>query len=133
MHNEELFFEMIKHQRKHIPENYRLYWKDMKRILKYIDSSIFNKDCTIWKGYITYNKNVYVNFYLHGRKIALNRVLYINFIDDLFENNYLTFKCNKKGCISLNCICIKNSKKYSKNIVTPKKSTKKNSITVTFF
>jgi len=133
MDNENLFIEMINNQRKDIKEDQKLYWKDMKRIIKYIDSSIFNQNCCIWKGYITYNKNYYVNFYLHGKKISLHRILYINFVDDLFENRYLTFKCNNIGCISLNCICVKNSKKYSKNIVTPKKSNKKNSITVTFF
>ena len=69
MNNEDLFNQMIKQQRKNIPEQYKLYYKDMKRIIKYIDSSIFDNNCCIWKGYITYNKNVYVNFYLHGRKI----------------------------------------------------------------
>jgi len=133
MDKEELFNYMVLHQRKDIPEEYRLYYKDFRRIIKYIDSSFFNDTCCIWKGYITNNKNVYVNFYLHGRKISLHRILYINFVDNLFENTYLTFKCNTIGCILLNHICIKKLKKYNNKTVTRKRSYKKHSIIVTFF
>ena len=133
MDKEELFNYMVLHQRKDIPEEYKLYYKDFRRIIKYIDSSFFNDTCCIWKGYITYNKNYYVNFYLYGKKLSLHRILYINFVDNLFENRYLTFKCNNIGCISLNHICIKNNKKYNNKHVTPKKGTKKKLITVTFF
>lgn len=131
--NNEILDQMIKRQRKNIPEEYKLYCKDMKRIIKYIDSSIFNDNCSIWNGYITYNKTYYVNFYLHNKKTSLHRILFINFTDNLFDNTYLTFKCKNKGCISLNCICIKNTKKYSIKYVTPKKSNKKKLITVSFF
>ena len=131
--NNEIFNQMIKQQRKNIPEQYKLYYKDMKRILKYIDSSIFDNNCCIWKGYIPYNKNYYVNFYLHNKKTSLHRVLYINFVGNLFDNRYLTFKCNNKGCISLNCICIKKEIKYTKKYITPKRSNKKESIIVSFF
>jgi len=115
MNKEELFNQMINQQRKDIPEDYKLYYKDMKRVIKKIDNSIFNSTCCVWKGYITFNKNYYVNFYLYGKKLSLHRLLYINFIGDLSDNTYLTFKCKNKGCISLNCICIKRN--YNKQIV----------------
>lgn len=129
MDKQKLFDQMINQQRKNIPEEYKLYYKDMKRIIKKIDSSIFNENCTIWKGYITFNKNYYVTFYLHNKKTSLHRILYINFIGDLFDNTYLTFKCKNKGCISLNCICIKKNK----SVVTPKKSSKNKLFIVSFF
>lgn len=127
MNKEELFHQMVKNQRDDIPEDYKLYYKDMKRVIKKIDSSIFNENCTIWKGYITFNKNYYVNFYLYGKKLSLHRLLYINFIGDLYDNTYLTFKCKNKGCINLNCICIK--KNYNKQII----NTNNKLFTVSFF
>jgi hypothetical protein len=131
-----LLNEMIKNQRDNVPEEYKLYWKDMKRVLKHIDLSIFDKNCCCWKGYITYNKNYYVNFYLHGKKLCLHRILYINYVDNLHKNEYLTFDCDSIGCLSLKCMFKKN-KKYCDKIVTPKKynkkCNKKKSISVVFF
>ena len=130
--NIKLYLQMIKKQRKNIDDKYRLSYSDIKRICKYVDNSIFENNCSKWNGYITYNKNYYISFYFNNTKVALHRLLYINFIGDLNENIYLTCNCNCKGCINLNCFNIKNNK-YTKNIVTPKKSNKKKSIIVTIF
>ena len=135
MNQDELFNYMVLHQRKSVNPEFKLNFKDIRRIIKHTNGcSIFNKTCCQWDGYVTYNKTYYINFYLHGRKIALHRILYINFINNLFENNYLTFKCNNKGsCISLNCICIKKLKKSNNISVTPNKGNKKKLIIVSFF
>jgi hypothetical protein len=62
----------------------------------------------LWKGYLTKcnnNKACYANFYLKKKKIALHRILYINFIDDLNDKQYLKFTCNNPGkCCNINHI-----------------------------
>lgn len=83
--------------------------KDIKRILKYTDNSIFdNNNCTIWKGYVTKNKGIYINFFFNGKKTALHRLLYCNFVKNLYDNQYLTFTCNSKGlCCNVTHMSVK--------------------------
>jgi hypothetical protein len=104
-----LLTELCLKQRKKADKKYFLELNDIIRILKNIDSSIFNKtECVIWKGYLTKcnnNKSCYVNFYLKKRKLALHRILYINFIDDLDIKHYLKFTCDNPGkCCNVNHI-----------------------------
>ncbi len=72
---------------------------DLKRIASYLNSSIFTNECSFWNGYITVSKlsvkseTAFVNFFFNGKKQALHRILYYNFIDDLNENEYLKFSC----------------------------------------
>lgn len=100
--NNKMFKELIQKQRKNIPNDKKLQLNDLKRICKYIDTSIFNKTmCCVWSGYIT-NKNnatkgTYINFYFRKKKVALHRLLYYNFIDDLNTDEYLKFNCDNKG------------------------------------
>jgi hypothetical protein len=80
----------------------------MKRICKYIDTSIFDQaNCCIWNGYITNmnnsNKGTYVNFYFRNKKVALHRLLYSNFVAPLDSSEYLKFNCDNKGiCCNIN-------------------------------
>ena len=104
-----LLTELCLKQRKKLDKKYSLELNDIIRLLKNIDNSIFNKtDCVLWKGYLTKcnnNKSCYVNFYLKKRKLALHRILYINFIDDLDIKYYLKFTCNNPGkCCNINHI-----------------------------
>ena len=99
--NREILDELIKKQLKNIPSN-KLSYQDLKRLSKYIKSSIFDDDiCSLWNGYVANtdneSKGVYINFYYHGKKIALHRILYVNFIGPLSENEYLKFSCENKG------------------------------------
>ena len=100
--------EMIKNQLPNIPIEWKLSVNDIKRICKYIDTSIFDKKkCCIWKGYITNknntNKGTYINFYFHNKKIALHRLLYSNFVSTLDSSEYLKFNCENKGiCCNIN-------------------------------
>ena len=106
--NDKIFNELIKHQLINIPTQWKLNINDMKRIRKYIDTSIFDEnDCCIWNGYITNmdntNKGVYVNFYFGDKKVALHRLLYSNFVAPLKSNEYIKFKCDNKGiCCNIN-------------------------------
>jgi hypothetical protein len=104
--NNKIMIELIQNQKKNITSK-KLSYNDLKRISKYLLGSIFTNDCSIWNGYITIvkndDKNAYINFYYNGKKYALHRLLYINFIGDLGDNEYIKFKCNNKGkCCNIN-------------------------------
>jgi hypothetical protein len=104
-----VLMEMCTRQNKNIEKKYLLEYNDMIRILKNVDGNIFdNTNCIFWKGYMTKcnnNKSSYVNFYLKKRKIALHRILYLNFIGSLDEKQYLKFKCANAGkCCNVNHI-----------------------------
>lgn len=133
----EIFKELIKRQLPDVPSQWKLNINDMKRICKYIDTSIFDKNnCCMWNGYITNmnnsNKGTYVNFYFRNKKVALHRLLYSNFVAPLDSSEYLKFNCDNKGiCCNINHY---EKYKYSKNnglikykekkIKEPKKDTK---------
>ena len=93
--------ELCVKQRKHDNEKYQLEINDLTRFLKHIDTSIFNTDeCVLWSGSLTKcnnGKSHYVNYYLNKRKLALHRILYINFVGDLDHNQYLKYTCDNPG------------------------------------
>ena len=117
INNKNLFFqELIKNQRKNLIVEKKLKLSDLKRIASYLSISIFENNCSIWHGYITEFKNnsYYINFYFNGKKHALHRLLYYNFIDDIEDNEYLKYNCIDKG----KCCCIYHFTKnnlYKKN------------------
>lgn len=97
-----LFDELVVNQLKVVPKNCRLQCDDLKRLSKYISTSIFDKnECSLWSGYITnvkhINKGNYVNFFFQKKKVALHRLLYVNFVDTLDKDEYLKFSCSNKG------------------------------------
>lgn len=97
-----LFDELVVNQLKVVPKNCRLQCDDLKRLSKYISTSIFDKnECSLWSGYITnvkhINKGNYVNFFFQKKKVALHRLLYVNFVDTLGKDEYLKFSCSNKG------------------------------------
>lgn len=103
--------ELITNQLKTVQSNRRLIYKDLARITKYINSSIFDDDtCCIWDGYVTNAKNskkgTYINFFFRNKKVALHRLLYENFIGPLGDDYYLKFSCeneeNKGKCCNVN-------------------------------
>ena len=100
--------QMLQYQKKNLSYKIKLEFDDIKRIVNNIDTSIFDEnECCIWKGYITNNndKCKYVNFYFKHHKIALHRILYINYVEQLDENQYLKFTCPNKGiCCNINHI-----------------------------
>jgi hypothetical protein len=112
--------ELIRNQRKNVDYDNKLYLSDMQRIVKFIPCSIFLENvCCCWEGYITNknkpNKATYINFYFKHKKKALHRLLYINYIDSLNDDEYIKFKCDNKGfCCSLSCMYKVNYKKITK-------------------
>jgi hypothetical protein len=102
-----ILVELIKKQKKIIPSDKKLLLNDLKRISKYLTDSIFCESCSLWTGYVTVikneEKNSYVNFYYCGKKYALHRLLYQNFIGELLDSEYIKFKCPNKGkCCNIN-------------------------------
>jgi hypothetical protein len=101
--NDKILIELIQKQLKNIPSDKKLSYNDLKRISKYLSTSIFmdSNDCSFWNGYVTVlkndDKNSYINFYFNGKKHSLHRLLYLNFIGDLDDSEYIKFKCSNKG------------------------------------
>src|SRR3990167_9158500 len=110
----ELLQQLIENQLPNVEESQRLKYTDLKRICKYINHTIFNEDnCCIWDGYVTNSNNdtkgTYINFYFRGKKVALHRLLYINFVEYLKDDEYIKFSCPHKGA----CCCIYHLKKFT--------------------
>jgi hypothetical protein len=106
-HKDNILFELISLQRKDTVIEKKLSYCDLKRVSKYLNSSIFKEECSIWTGYITVIKNdekkSYINFYFNNKKYALHRILYINYIGELLDSEYIKFYCINKGkCCNIN-------------------------------
>jgi hypothetical protein len=118
--------ELISKQLKTVNLERKLYNKDLRRIVKYIDMTIFDENkCCMWNGYVTNEANAkrgtYVNFFFRNKKVALHRLLYENFVGVLGEENYLKFSCddyeNCGKCCNINHMIkykYNNQKDYSK-------------------
>jgi len=130
--------ELINKQLKNIPFNKKLRKSDIHRIVKHTNSSIFDSDkCCLWTGYVTnFNdskKGTYINFYFKKKKkVALHRLLYINFKGSLNNTDYIKYSCENKGiCCNINHMsCFKykldeikkeSNTKSKKNIKSKKK------------
>jgi len=108
--------ELLINQLKNINLNKKLNYGDMKRISKFLTNSIFHEtNCSLWNGYVTneknQNKGTYINFYFNKKKIALHRLLFINYIGEISNKEYIRFTCDNKG----KCCNINHIKKYSYN------------------
>jgi hypothetical protein len=111
--NDVLFQELMTRQLDGIHIDKRLRYSDLKRICKYVDVSIFDPtQCCMWTGYVTNagnaSKGTYINFYFRGKKVALHRLLYSNFVEELTDDEYLKFSCENKG----KCCNIDHLKKF---------------------
>ena len=114
MKNNDLLNELLKKQLKTVPLDKKFRYNDLKRLCKYVKSSIFDENvCTLWEGYVTNinnaSKGIYINFYFKGKKTALHRLLYINFVGNLLDDEYLKFTCENKG----KCCNVQHLKKFA--------------------
>lgn len=113
MDKDDILKELLSKQLKNIPSSKKLQFSDVKRISKYIDSSIFDENrCCLWDGYVTNMNNTckgtYINFFFRKKKVALHRLLYVNFVGSLSADEYLKFNCENKG----KCCNVFHLKKY---------------------
>ncbi len=114
--NNNFLKEMLINQLKNVNSNKKLSYSDIKRISKFLNISIFDQEkCSLWIGYITNEKNqskgTYINFYFNKKKIALHRLLFLNYIGEISNEEYIKFSCENKG----KCCNINHMKKYSYN------------------
>ena len=119
--NDKILIELIQNQNKIVINNKKLLYNDLKRISKYLSTSIFGEECSLWNGYITVikndNKNSYINFYYCGKKYSLHRLLYANYVGDIDNSEYIKFKCINKGkCCNINHFYKNNKIEEEKNI-----------------
>jgi len=134
----DIFKELTSKQLKNINSDKKLLFSDLKRICKYIETSIFDKDnCCLWNGYITNannaSKGTYINFYFKKKKVALHRLLYINFVEELTDNSYLKFTCENKGsCCNIHHLNKFNYQKNNNKDKDKKKGKKKKQKPITF-
>lgn len=113
MKNTVILNELIQKQLKDVPLEKKFRYNDLKRLCRHLRSSIFDENaCCLWDGYITninnISKGIYINFYFRGKKVALHRLLYANFIGKLCDDEYLKFSCENKG----KCCNITHLKKF---------------------
>lgn len=101
--------ELKRRQLTAIPASKKLRPNDIHRIVQHTDNSIFdNERCCLWTGYITNLKNkrkgTYINFYFRDKKkVALHRLLYINFKGKISNRDYIKYSCVNKGkCCNIN-------------------------------
>lgn len=128
---------LIKNQKEHVELKSKLCLSDLKRLTNNLSKDIFTKDCSMWDGPILNSNNKeYISFFINGKKVSLNRILYKNYIGELNDTEYLKYLCANKGrccCINhlykVNKIIKENSIKEIKTIVEEKK---KNSNIVSF-
>ncbi len=103
----DLLNELIAAQRKDVYYAKKLTYKDLNRIVKYIDKSMFDEECCIWKGYVSCpnsdNPNYYINFFFKNKKVGLHRLLYLNFVGDITSNDFIKYTCINQGkCCNVN-------------------------------
>lgn len=118
--NDIILCKLIKNQKQNISLEKKLTFSDLKRISSNLSNDIFDDNCSLWNGYVTNlnskKNNCYISFFYKNKKIALHRLLYINFIDELKDDEYLKFNCENKGkCCSLNHLaksCVETENKY---------------------
>lgn len=116
----DFFKELLQKQIQNVPIAKKLTYNDIKRISKFISNSIFDENnCSLWNGYITNEKNqskgTYINFYFNQKKIALHRLLFLNFVGEILNTEYIKFSCANKG----KCCNINHMKKFTYNIKQP--------------
>lgn len=132
-----ILIELLNKQTSDVKNDKKLNLSHINRICKNLNESIFGNECSLWRGYVTKlknNKDKYINFYFNGKKCALHRLLYLNYVGSLEHNEYLKYNCENKGlCCNINHYekVTKNSnngKKYldsKKNVKNTKKTLKK--------
>lgn len=86
----------------------RLRTCDIHKIVENTLISIFDPiQCVIWiqptNTHIK-KKSIYINFYFKDKKkIALHRLIYINFKEAISDNEYIRYNCANKGiCCNIN-------------------------------
>ncbi len=104
---------LIKNQKETIDIKCKLVLSDLKRLTNNLSQDIFQETCSLWDGpVLVANNKEYISFFINGKKVSLNRILYKNYVGELDDNEYLKFSCSNKG----RCCAIKHFYKVNKKI-----------------
>ena len=120
INSKDLILTNLINNQKDIKLDKKLTYFDLKRISANLNKDIFTDECSLWNGSITninnQRKNNYISFFFKNKKVALHRLLYCNYIEDLSDNEYIKFNCDNKGrCCNINHFsksCLKTQNKY---------------------
>lgn len=119
MDKQELLNILVDNQLKNIPEEDRLSFSDISRLVKFLDNSIFEEnDCVKWNGYYENNGNRHrscgITFYFKGQKKVVHRLLYINFKGPIQSNVRVCFSCEQGPyCCNINHMFLRKYQKSS--------------------
>lgn len=110
---------LIKNQKKHVELKSKLLLSDLNRLTNNLSKDIFCDECSLWDGPILMaNNKKYISFFINKKKVSLNRILYKNYIGELYDNEYLKYLCINKGkCCTLKHLYKTNKKIKENNIV----------------
>ena len=133
------YVNLLKIKNKIFHQKKKFTFSDLKRISSNLSNDIFDDNCSLWNGYVTNlnsaKNNCYISFFYKNKKMALHRLLYINFIGELKDDEYLKFNCENKGkCCSLNHLaksCVETENKYYINKKNAKQEIINNPIVIT--
>lgn len=96
-----LMIKLCKFQRKGLSNEIKLNPKDHMRIIKFItDYKLFSNKCILWSGYKYKRFKYCITFYLNGKKRNIVRILFINYIDNLNNDEILRNTCNTERCVN---------------------------------
>ena len=123
INNKNIILEnLITNQKEHVELKSKLLLSDLNRLTNNLSKDIFSDECSLWEGPILIaNNKEYISFFINGKKVSLNRILYKNYIDDLYDGEYLKYSCNNKG----RCCTLKHLYKVNKQITEKKVFEKK--------
>lgn len=100
--SQDRLIQMKRNQRKNIltvGKYGKMTFDDIKRIERHLRGDIFSDVCCFYMGEIKKN---YATISYKNYKVSVQKLLYINYINDLNESDKLILKCENNGiCCSL--------------------------------
>lgn len=104
-HKDHIYEELCELQCQDCEDRFKFQKKHLKRLTKYIDSSIVGDECCMWTGYICNTKKnriPHINFNINNKKYNLHRLIGYNFLG-MKSNQYIKYTCENKGrCLNIN-------------------------------
>jgi len=97
--------ELINLQINDIGDKYKFTERDIRRLSKYLKTSINHKtECSLWGGYLSnMGKRKYATFTMNKSKLSLSKLIYKNYIGKLIKNQMVSFTCdNRDKCCNIN-------------------------------
>lgn len=108
LNEKKILAQLLIYQRSDVEKEYKLTLNLIIKVIKILGEKTLgnlldnnNKNCWINMDSVDNKKISCINFYINNKKIALHRLMYINFTDSLDKNSYLKHTCNNKNCYNI--------------------------------